>query len=213
MKNSFVLAVLVSLIFSFSNTYSQGIFLEKGEAGFFANGGYSSLESGHATSFGGGLAVGGIMELGFTSSTSEVSLEMYGLGNEVEVNSKTVSLGIVLLKKKAQLEVNLGYTTSSESSSSLESSDAVLLGFNVGSEIKLHEQLSWYPVFSFAVGIPTEEDSGNPITALGLSAPILIAEHVYLGPTFALSEGDLNWGVTAGIIISFSTAGNEDNGW
>lgn len=213
MKNSFVLAVLVGLIFSFSHIYSQGIFLEKGEAGFFANGGYSSLESGHATSFGGGFAVGGIMELGFTSSTSEVSLEMYGLGNEVEVNSKTVSLGVVLLKKKAQLELNLGYTTSSESSSSLESSDAVLLGFNVGSEIKLHEQLSWYPVFSFAVGIPTEEDSGNPVTALGLSAPILIAEHAYLGPTFALSEGDLNWGVTAGIIISFSSAGNGDSGW
>ncbi len=213
MKNSFALTVLVSIIFSFSNTYSQGIFLEKGEAGFFANGGYSSLESGHATSFGGGLAVGGIMELGFTSSTSEVSLEMYGLSDEVEVNSKTFSLGVVLLKKKAQLEVNLGYTTSSESSSSLESSDAVFLGFNVGSEIKLHEHLSWYPVFSFTVGIPTEEDSGKPITALGLTAPILIAKHVYLGPTFSLSEGDLNWGVTAGIIISFSITGNEDNGW
>ena len=67
MKNSFALAVLVSLIFSFSHIYSQGIFLEKGEAGFFADGGYSSLESGHATSFGGGFALGGIMELGFTS--------------------------------------------------------------------------------------------------------------------------------------------------
>ena len=80
-------------------------------------------------------------------------------------------------------------------------------------KLKLHEQLSWYPVFSFAVGIPTEEDSGNPITALGLTAPILIAEHVYLGPTFALSEGDFSWGVTAGIIISFSTVGNGDSGW
>ncbi len=67
-------------------------------------------------------------------------------------------------------------------------SDALLLGFNVGSEIKLklHEQFSWYPVFSFAVGIPTEEDSGNPVTALGLSAPILIAEHVYLGPSICI---------------------------
>ncbi len=72
MKNSFVLAVLVSLIFSFSHTYSQGIFLEKGEAGFFANGGYSSLESGHATSFGGGFALGGVMELGFTSTNSKI---------------------------------------------------------------------------------------------------------------------------------------------
>lgn len=213
MKNRFVLAVMVSLVFTFSYTYSQGIFLEKGEAGFFANGGYSSLESGHATSFGGGLAIGGIMELDFNSSTSEIKLDMYGLGDEIEVNSKTISIGVVLLKKKAQLEVNLGYTTSSESSSSLESSDALLLGFNVGSEIKLHQQLSWYPVFSFAVGIPTEEDSGNPITALGLTAPILIAEHAYLGPTFSLSEGDLNWGFTAGILISFSTAGNENSGW
>ena len=205
MKNSFVLAVLVSLFISFSHIYSQGIFLEKGEAGFFADGSYSSLESGHATSFGGGFALGGVMELGFTSSKAEIDNEYSS--EDIEVNSKTVSIGVVLLKKKAQLELNVGYSTSDMGS------DALLLGFNVGSEIKLHEKLSWYPIFSFAVGIPTEEDSGNPITALGLSAPILIAEHVYLGPTFALSEGDLNWGVTAGILISFSTAGNEDNGW
>ena len=207
MKNSFVLAVLVSLIFSFSHIYSQGIFLEKGEAGFFANGGYSSLESGYATSFGVGFALGGVMELGFSSTNSTIEVDQYYYSDEVEVNSKTISLGVVLLKKKAQLEVNVGYSTSDMGS------DALILGFNVGSEIKLHKQLSWYPVFSFAVGIPTEEDSGNPITALGLTAPILIAEHAYLGPTFALSEGDLSWGVTAGILISFDTAGNENNGW
>ena len=207
MKNSFVLAVLVSLIFSFSHIYSQGIFLEKGEAGFFANGGYSSLESGYATSFGVGFALGGVMELGFSSTNSTIEVDQYYYSDEVEVNSKTISLGVVLLKKKAQLEVNVGYSTSDMGS------DALILGFNVGSEIKIHKQLSWYPVFSFAVGIPTEEDSGNPITALGLTAPILIAEHAYLGPTFALSEGDLSWGVTAGILISFDTAGNENNGW
>ena len=207
MKNSFVLAVLVSLFFSFSHIYSQGIFLEKGEAGFFANGGFSSLESGYATSFGGGFALGGIMELGFTSSTSTIELDNYYYSDDVEVNSKTISLGVVLLKKKAQLEVNVGYSTSDMGP------DVLLLGFNVGSEIKLYEKLSWYPVFSFAVGIPTEEDSGNPVTALGLSAPILIAEHVYLGPTFSLSEGDLNWGFTAGVLISFDTASNGDSGW
>jgi hypothetical protein len=207
MKSSFALAVLVSLIFSFSYIYSQGIFLEKGEAGFFANGGYSSLESGYATSFGGGFALGGVMELGFTSSTSTIELDNYYYSDDVEVNSKTISLGVVLLKKKAQLEVNVGYSTSDMGP------DVLLLGFNVGSEIKLYEKLSWYPVFSFAVGIPTEEDSGNPVTALGLSAPILIAEHVYLGPTFSLSEGDLNWGFTAGVLISFNTASNGDSGW
>ena len=207
MKNSFALAVLISLIFSFSNTYSQGIFLEKGEAGFFANGGYSSLESGYATSFGGGFALGGVMELGFSSTNSTIEVDQYYYSDEIEVNSKTISLGVVLVKKKAQLELNVGYSTSDMGS------DALLLGFNVGSEIKLHEQLSWYPVFSFAVGIPTEEDSGNPITALGLTAPILIAEHVYLGPTFALSEGDLSWGVTAGILISFDIANTGDSGW
>jgi hypothetical protein len=205
MKNSFALAVLLSLSFSFSHIYSQGIFLEKGEAGFFADGSYSSLESGHATSFGGGFALGGVMELGFTSSKAEIDNEYSS--EDIEVNSKTVSIGVVLLKKKAQLEANIGFTTSNKGS------DALLIGFDVGSEFKLHEKLSWYPIFSFAVGIPTEEDSGNPITALGLSVPILIAEHVYLGPTFALSEGDLNWGITAGIIISFDTANNGDSGW
>ena len=205
MESSFALAVLVSLIFSFSHIHPQGIFLEKGEAGFFTDGSYSSLESGHATSFGGGFALGGVMELGFTSSKAEIDNEYSS--EDIEVNSKTVSIGVVLLKKKAQLELNIGFTTSDEGS------DALLLGFDVGSEFKLHEKLSWYPIFSFAVGIPTEEDSGNPITVLGLSAPILIAEHVYLGPTFALSEGDLNWGVTAGILISFDTANNGDSGW
>jgi|GEM_PF-4368796 hypothetical protein len=213
MKISFVLAVFVSLFVSFSHTYSQGIFIETGEAGFFANGGYSSLESGHATSFGGGFAVGGILELGFTSSTTEIPLEMYGLGDEVEVNSKTFSLGVVLLKKKAQLEVNLGYITSSENSNSLQSSDAVLLGFNVGSEILLHKDISWYPILSFAVGIPTAENGGKPVTAVGATLPLFIAKHFYLGPSFGLSDDNTSWGFTAGVIISFNLDGNGDSGW
>ncbi|MCK7525287.1 MAG: hypothetical protein MZV64_50600 [Ignavibacteriales bacterium] len=66
MKNSFVLAVLVSL-FSFSHIYSQGIFLEREKPDFFVNGGFSSLESRiYATSFGGGFALGGVMELSFS---------------------------------------------------------------------------------------------------------------------------------------------------
>ena len=213
MKNSFAFAVLVSLVFSYSHIYSQGIFLEKGEFGVFSNGGYTSLESGNATSLGVGVALGGVLEFDFSSTNSKIKLSRYGLGDEIDVNSKSVSFGVVLLKRKAQLEVNLGFTTSDEGSDAFESSDALLLGFNVGSEFLLHEKLSWYPIFSFAVGIPTEEDSGNPITALGFSAPILIAEHVYLGPTFALSEGNLNWGFTAGILISFNTDGNGDSGW
>jgi hypothetical protein len=213
MKNSLALAVLVTLIFSFSHIYSQGIFLDKGEFGVFGDGGYTSMESGTATSLGVGVALGGVLEFGFSNTNSKIKLSKYGLGNEIDVNSKTASFGVVLLKRKAQLEANLGFTTSSEESNTFEGSDAILLGFNVGSEFVIHDKISWYPIFSFAVGIPTEEDSGNPVTALGLSAPILIAEHVYLGPTFALSEGDLNWGVTAGILISFSTANNGDSGW
>ena len=68
MKNSFALAVLVSLIFSFFKHILSRYFFRKGRSRIFSNGGYSSLESGHATSFGGGFALGGIMELGFTSS-------------------------------------------------------------------------------------------------------------------------------------------------
>ena len=34
-----------------------------------------------------------------------------------------------------------------------------------------------------------------------------------MGPTFALSEGDLSWGVTAGILISFDYDVNGDSGW
>ena len=211
MKNSFALAVLVTLIFSYSHIYSQGIFLEKGEVGVFGDGGYASLESGNATSIGVGVAFGGVFEFGFSNTNSKIKLSKYGLGNEIDVNSKTASFGVVLLKRKAQLEANLGFTTSDEGSDALKSSDAILLGFNVGSEFVLHEKLSWYPVFSFAVGIPTDEDSGNPVTALGLSAPILIAEHIYLGPTFALSEGNFSWGVTGGIIISFDIG--STGGW
>ena len=200
MKISYIFAVLFCVEFSFSHIYAQGIFLEKGEVGFFADGSYSSLENGHATSFGGGFALGGYFELGFTSTNSNLTLDRYGLSDEVEVSSKTISLGVVLLKKKAQLQAEIGFSTSDEGS------DVLLLGFSVGSEFKLHEKVSWYPIFSFAAGIPTEEDAGNPITALGLSAPILIGEHFYLGPEFALSEGDFSWGATAGIIISFNTA-------
>lgn len=214
MKYSFALAVVISLIFSFSQIYSQGIFLEKGEFGFYFDGGYSELKNATAVSFGGGVALGGVFEFSFSSTNSEVSLDKYGLGGEVEVNSKTATVGAVLIKKKAQLEINFGFTASKESSDALKSTDALLLGFNVGSEFKLHEKLSWYPIFEFAVGIPTSEDSGNPVTALGLSAPLLIGEHVYLGPSFALAEGDFSWGVKAGILISFDINDNgEDNGW
>ena len=54
----------------------------------------------------------------------------YYTSDDIEVNSKTISIGVVLLKKKAQLEVNVGFTTSNIGP------DALLLGFDVGSEIK-----------------------------------------------------------------------------
>lgn len=203
MKSGFVLSVLMFFTFFVSSSFSQGIFLDKGEAGFYFGGGYTNVEKGEAVSLGGGFALGGVMELGFTSTNTSVD-NPYS-SEDIEVNSKTVSVGAVLIKKKAQLTLNVGYSTSDMGS------DVLLLGFNVGSEIKLHQSLSWYPVFSFAVGIPTAEDGGNPITALGVTAPILIAEHAYLGPTFALSDGDFSWGVSAGIIISFNTA--NAGGW
>ena len=200
MKNSFILAVLMFLSFSISSSFAQGIFLEKGEAGFFADGGYSSLKNSYATSIGAGIAFGGIFEFGYTSSISKIKLSMYGLGDEIEVRSKTVSLGAVLIKKKAQLEVNIGYALSDASTG------LWLLGFEFGSEIKIHQKLSWYPIFSFAAGIPVGESSGNPVIALGFSLPFLIAKHVYLGPSFGLTEGNFNWGFTGGILISFDTA-------
>ena len=136
MKNSLALAVLVSLIFSYSHIYSQSIFLEKGEFGFFADGDYTSLESGHAFSFNGGVALGGILEIGFASTNSKVKVDNYYYSHDIEVSSKTFLIGAVLIKKKAQLEVNFGLTTSDEGG------DAVLIGFNVGSEFVLHDKIS-----------------------------------------------------------------------
>lgn len=213
MKNSFFIAALVSLIFSFPLSYSQGIFLEKGEAGIFLNGGYSSVEDGYATSFGGGAAFGGVFEFGFSSTSSKIKLSQYGLGDEIDLNSKTISFGAVLLKRKAQLEINVGFTTSNESSDSYKSSDVIMLGFNVGSKIQLHKDISWYPILSFAVGIPTAENSGNPITAVGATLPLFIAKHLYLGPSFGLSDGNTSWGFTAGLLISFDIDSNVDGGW
>jgi hypothetical protein len=205
LKNSFVFAVLVSLIFSYTHIHSQGIFLEKGEFGVFGNGGYTSLESGNATSFGGGVAFGGVIEIGFASTNSNIEVANYYYSDHIEVSSKTFSVGAVLIKKKAQLEVNFGLTTSDKGG------DAVLIGFNVGSEFVLHEKISWYPIFSFAVGISLEKNSGNPVTALGLTVPFLISNHVYLGPSFGLSESNFSWGITGGIIISFDIG--STGGW
>ncbi len=200
MKNCFIPAVLMFLLFSIASSFAQGIFLEKGEAGFFADGGYSSLKNSHATSIGAGFALGGFFEFGFSSSTSKIKLSTYGSGDEIEVRSQTVALGVVLIKKKAQLEVNIGYTLSNAST------DILLLGFEFGSEIKIHQKLSWYPIFSFAAGIPVGESSGSPVIALGFSLPFLVAKHVYFGPSFGLTEGNFNWGFTGGILISFNTA-------
>jgi hypothetical protein len=205
MKNSFALAVLISLIFSYSHIYPQGIFLDKGEVGFFADGDYTSLESGHAVSFGGGFALGGILEFGISSSNSKIEIDNYYYSDEIEVQSTSILIGAVLIKKKAQLEVNLGFTTSDDGGG------AVLLGFNVGSKFSLYEKLSWYPIFSFALVLPQFKKSGNPVTALGLTVPFLISNHVYLGPSFGLSESNFSWGITGGIIISFDIG--SKGGW
>ena len=206
MKNSFALAVLVSLIFN-TLLHSQGIFLEKGEAGVFIDGGYTELENGTGSNIGGGFAIGGAFEFGFSISNLKIELDnyYYNYSQKIEVNNNNVSLGVVLIKKKAQLEVNVGYSTSDNSV------DVLLLGFNVGSKFALHEKLSCYPIFSFTIGFPQGDNSEKPVTALGLTAPFLISNHVYLGPSIGLSEGNFSWGITAGILISFDTSGS--GGW
>lgn len=198
MRNSFWFVVLFSVILSFSHSYSQGIFLEKGEFGVFVDGGYSKFENGNGTSFGAGFSAGGYFEFEISRSTSEIEMSNYYYSDKKDFSSTSVLFGAVLIKKKAQLELNFGFTSPDLGS------DALLAGFNVGSEIKLHEKLSFYPMFSFAVGIPIEENSGNPVTALGVAAQFLIGDHVYVGPSFALSEGNFSWGVSAGMIISFN---------
>jgi hypothetical protein len=205
MKNTFALAVLVSLFYSSPYIYSQGIVLDKGEFGVFGNAGYTSIESGNATSFGVGIALGGVLEFGFSTTNSKIEIDNYYYSHKIEVKSSSFLVGAVLIKKKAQLEVNFGLTTSDNGG------DAVLIGFNVGSEFVLHEKISWYPIFSFAVGISLQKNSGNPVTALGLTVPFLISNHAYLGPSLGLSESNFSWGITGGIIISFDIG--SKGGW
>lgn len=205
MKNSFAFAVIISLVFSYTSIYSQGIFLERGEAGFFLNGGYTKLENGSSASYDVGFGLGGLFELGVSQSSTTAELDNR-YQPTVELKNTTVSLGVILLKNKTQLEANIGYSTSDNSV------DVLLLGFNVGSKFDLHSNVYLYPIFFFAIGLPQGGNSSKPITAIGFSAPFLIARHVYFGPSFGVSEGNLSWGTTAGIIISFNT--NSDiGGW
>ena len=74
-----------------------------------------------------------LWNLVFLVSQGEIDNEYSS--EDIEVNSKTVSIGVVLLKKKAQLEANIGFTTSNKGS------DALLLGFDVGSEIKTSRKI------------------------------------------------------------------------
>jgi len=69
--------------------------------------------------------------------------------------------------------------------------------------------ISWYLIFSFTIGFPLEERSGNPVTALGFAVPLLIINHVYLGPSFGLSGSDFSWGVTGGVMFSFDIGSRE----
>lgn len=200
MKNSFVFAALVSLIFSFSNAYSQGVFLEKGEIGFFGSGSYLSLENGSATSFGAGLALGGFFEVGISRSNSKVEIANYYYSSNLNLKSTSISLGIVLLNRKAILEVNLGYSSTDNSDI-----DVLLLGFSVADKIPLHEKISWNPTLAFALGFPQGGNDDNPITAISLSAPIIIEKIVYLGPSLGFSDGDFSWGITGGIMVRFNS--------
>lgn len=65
------------------------------------------------------------------------------------------------------------------------------------------------------MGIPTAENGGKPVTAVGATLPLFIAKHFYLGPSFGLSDDNDNasWEFTAGVIISFNLAGNGDSDW
>ena len=77
MKNSFALAVLVSFVIFNTLLHSQGIFLEKGEAGVFIDGSYTTIENGTGSNIGGGFAIGGIFEFGFSISNLKMELDNY----------------------------------------------------------------------------------------------------------------------------------------
>lgn len=202
MKLSLIIWVIILTNIITSNLFSQSVFLEKGEAGIFASCGYNKFELGEGFSFGGGFALGGVFEISYSKNTTTAEIDNYYYTQEIEIQSNTISLGVVLVKKTIELEANASYTT-------LDGPvDIITLGFSVGRKINFQEKLSLVPSFSFGLALPQGENSGDPTAAVSLALPVLIGGHVYLGPAFGLSDGDFSWGGIAGIMVSFDTKNN-----
>jgi hypothetical protein len=197
MKLRFVIWVILFLSFFSSNLFSQSVFLEKGEAGFFVSGGYNKFELGEAFSIGGGFTLGGVFEIGFSKTNTTAEIINYYYTRDIEIQSNTISLGVVLVKKTIELQANASYTTFDGPV------DVLTIGFSVGRKINFQEKLSLTPIFSFGLAIPQGENSGDPTAAVSLALPVLVGGHVYLGPAFGLSDGDLSWGAIAGVMVSF----------
>lgn len=199
MKPSFGIWVILFLNFCSSNLFSQSVFLEKREVGFFASGTYNKFEMGEGAAIGGGFAIGGVFEIYYSHNSSTVKIDNYFSAREIEIQSNTISLGVVLVKKTIELQANASYTTFNGPV------DVITLGFSVGRKINLQEKLSLTPTFSFGLALPQGENSGDPTAAVSLALPVLIGGHFYLGPAFGLSDGDFSWGGIAGVMVSFDT--------
>jgi len=196
MKLSLFVWVIILTNIITSNLFSQSVFLEKGEAGFFASGSYNKFKYGEGFSFGGGFALGGVFEIGYSKTNTTAKINDYST-REIEIQSNTISLGVVLVKKTIELEANASYTT-------LDGPvDIITLGFSVGRKINFQEKLTLTPIFSFGLALPQGENTGNPPAAISFALPLLIGGHVYLGPAFGLSDVDFSWGAIAGVMISF----------
>lgn len=198
MKLRLIIWVIFLTNFFASNLFSQSVFLEKGEAGIFASGSYSKFELGEGASIGGGFALGGVLEVGYSHSSTTVKIDNYYSTHEIKIQSNTISLGVVLVKKAVEIMANASYTDSEGAV------DILAIGFSVGRKINFQVKLSLTPTFSFGLAFPQGRSNGDPVSAVSLALPVLIGDLLYFGPAFALSDGDFSWGGIAGIIISFN---------
>jgi hypothetical protein len=202
MKSQLLIHFIILFLISCLNTPAQGIFVEKNEVGFYLNSGYSGVQNGHAISYGIGVAVGEMLEFSYSHSNATLKNQYYSQVENIEIGSNTVALGIFLLKNN--LQAFIGYSGTDQ-----QPSGSLLFGFEAGGKIFLYPTLFWYPSFSFALTFPDVSLTEDPVTTLSVSSPFLIGKHFYVGPSFAVSEGNTTWGGFAGILFTFDIRAND----
>lgn len=178
--------VLTTVFIFASYTSAQSQFIEKGGVGVLVLVTTTSDEYGNAFGGGLGLSLGGYVDLGFSvaqATAGNVTKEITG-GH----------LGIFLSKSKANFSLDVGYMSGMGYNN-------LLVGFNLGKNFNLLNNLQLQPVFSYHLAFVSGASNTPPSSSFGVSLDFLIAKHFVVSPNFGSVNNTMFGGLSVGLFF------------